>query len=271
MNQIENMATQKAMVLWNISSCPIPDGHDPLMVVQRIQAAVEKSGYVRRNGEISITAIGDKLTEVPGENVMRRLSSIGIALKNSDAIQYQMDLYHWADENAPPGTMMLIDGHEQLGWLAETLSEFEDKGFRILLAYPHRDPAATPFPCKQWDWAALFSDEQETTTTSLVVNSSVISPWFCEVCFVAAPSLEDFTTHLKSVKHAYGEWDRHASKNNVDRTDPANLPFGLSNELDLLLDQDMVRRQMLTSGRRRGPLGPLRPRLTFNLTHSKAS
>lgn len=84
MNQIENMATQKAIVLWNISSCPIPDGHDPLMVVQRIQAAVEKSGYVRRNGEISITAIGDKLTEVPGEDVMRRLSSIGIALKNSD-------------------------------------------------------------------------------------------------------------------------------------------------------------------------------------------
>ena len=115
-----------------------------------------------------------------------------------------MDLYNWADENAPPGTMMLIDGHEQLGWLAETLSEFEDMGFRILLAYPHRDPAATPFPCKQWDWAALFSDEQETTTTSLVVNSSVKSPWFCEVCFVAAPSLEDFTTHLKSVKHAYG-------------------------------------------------------------------
>ncbi|CAN6864486.1 unnamed protein product [Brassica oleracea] len=188
--------------------------------------------------------------------------------------QYQMDLYNWADENPPPGTMMVIDGQEQLGWLAGTLSELEDKGFRILLAYPHRDLAATPFPCKQWDWAALFSDEQETTTattTSLIGGS----PWFCEVCFVAAPSLEDFTTHLKSVKHAYGEWDRHASKNNVDRTNPANLPFGRSNELDLLLNQDMLRRQMLTSGRgrrrRRGPLGPLRPQHTFNLTHSKAS
>ncbi|XP_013722330.2 uncharacterized protein LOC106426163 [Brassica napus] len=264
------MEVEKALVLWNISSCPIPDGHDPLMVVQRIQAAVEKSGYVRRNGEISITAIGNKLTEVPGEDVMRRLSSIGIALKNAD--EYQMDLYNWADENPPPGTMMVIDGQEQLGWLAGTLSELEDKGFRILLAYPHRDLAATPFPCKQWDWAALFSDEQETTTattTSLIGGS----PWFCEVCFVAAPSLEDFTTHLKSVKHAYGEWDRHASKNNVDRTNPANLPFGRSNELDLLLNQDMLRRQMLTSGRgrgrRRGPLGPLRPQHTFNLTHSK--
>ncbi|KAL0751383.1 hypothetical protein Bca101_033386 [Brassica carinata] len=242
------MEVEKALVLWNISSCPIPDGHDPLMVVQRIQAAVEKSGYVRRNGEISITAIGDKLTEVPGEDVMRRLSSIGIALKNAD--EYQMDLYNWADENPPPGTMMVIDGQEQLGWLAGTLSELEDKEFRILLAYPHRDLAATPFPCKQWDWAALFSDEQETTTattTSLIGGS----PWFCE------------------------EWDRHASKNNVDRTNPANLPFGRSNELDLLLNQDMLRRQMLTSGRgrgrRRGPLGPLRPQHTFNLTHSKAS
>ncbi|KAF3499993.1 hypothetical protein F2Q69_00044681 [Brassica cretica] len=226
------MEVEKALVLWNISSCPIPDGHDPLMVVQRIQAAVEKSGYVRRNGEISITAIGDKLTEVPGEDVMRRLSSIGIALKNADGLnlssfvcvysainldisilrfsfyffftaEYQMDLYNWADENPPPGTMMVIDGQEQLGWLAGTLSELEDKGFRILLAYPHRDLAATPFPCKQWDWAALFSDEQETTTattTSLIGGS----PWSCEVCFVAAPSLEDFTTHLKSVKHAYG-------------------------------------------------------------------
>ncbi|KAG2273708.1 hypothetical protein Bca52824_056263 [Brassica carinata] len=251
------MEVEKALVLWNISSCPIPDGHDPLMVVQRIQAAVEKSGYVRRNGEISITAIGDKLTEVPGEDVMRRLSSIGIALKNAD--EYQMDLYNWADENPPPGTMMVIDGQEQLGWLAGTLSELEDKEFRILLAYPHRDLAATPFPCKQWDWAALFSDEQETTTYALLLP----------------PSLEDFTTHLKSVKHAYGEWDRHASKNNVDRTNPANLPFGRSNELDLLLNQDMLRRQMLTSGRgrgrRRGPLGPLRPQHTFNLTHSKAS
>lgn len=229
--------------------------------------------------------------------------------------EYQMDLYDWADENPPPGTMMVIDGHEQLGWLAGTLSELEDKGFRIL---------------KQWDWAALFSDEQETTTTSLVVNSSVKSPWFCEVCFVAAPSLEDFTTHLKSVKHAYGVsispslslclfqyntfchlsyiyiclsvcrsgtgmlvktmWivltlltcplvdQMYVFKSSIlilklmISTALSYADFSLQ-ELDLLLNQDMVRRQMLTSGRgrRRGPLGPLRPRHTFNLTHSKAS
>lgn len=92
MNKIESMATQqqrgeeeveKALVLWNIGNCPIPDGHDPLTVVQRIQTAVEKSGHVRRYGEISITAIGNNLTEIPGEDVMRKLSSIGISLKHS--------------------------------------------------------------------------------------------------------------------------------------------------------------------------------------------
>ncbi|KAG2303057.1 hypothetical protein Bca52824_031708 [Brassica carinata] len=238
---------EKALVLWNISNCPIPDGLDPLMVVQRIQAAVEKSGYVRCNGEISITVIGNNLTEIPGEDVMRKLSSIGISLKN--AHEYQMDLYHWAEENPAPGTMMLIDRHEQLGWLAGTLFDLENGGFRILLAYPQRD-LATPFPCsfsKEWDWDAFISDTQETTTTtaSLVVNFSDKmggSPFFCEVCFVAAQSLEDFTTHLKAAEHAY-------------------------EELDLLLNQDMLRRKMIKS--RRGPLGPLRPQLTFNLTHSK--
>ncbi|CAF2311480.1 unnamed protein product [Brassica napus] len=27
---------EKALVLWNISNCPIPDGYDPFMVVHRI-------------------------------------------------------------------------------------------------------------------------------------------------------------------------------------------------------------------------------------------
>lgn len=60
----------------------------------------------------------------------------------------------------------------------------------------------------EWDWDALISDEQEVTTptTNLVVKHDKFygeSPWSCSVCFGAAPSFEDFTTHLKSVEHEF--------------------------------------------------------------------
>ncbi|KAH0853894.1 hypothetical protein HID58_090616 [Brassica napus] len=271
MNQIENMhvgEVEKAFVLWDMGNCPIPDGHDPLTVVAKIQMAVEKSGHVRRNGQISITAIGSKLTEVPGEDVMSRLSSFEISLKHSHR------------------------------WIASNLSDFEDAGYRILLAYPQR---TTPLPrsfSKQWDWDALVSDEQETTTTtttSLVYSQGKYNdehPLACEVCFVAVKSFEDFTAHLKSVEHEYGEWDRFACKNGVDRTIRENLPFGRSSEvcvikfiqshlkvgffckisntdfhwleMDLLLTQDMDRRLMKRKERSCGR------RIRLNPTQSKA-
>ncbi|XP_009148362.1 uncharacterized protein LOC103871806 [Brassica rapa] len=269
MNQIENMhvgEVEKAFVLWDMGNCPIPDGHDPLTVVAKIQMAVEKSGHVRRNGQISITAIGSKLTEIPGEDVMSRLSSFEISLKHSHL--YIHDLDEWADANPPPSTMMIIDDHERIGWIASNLSDFEDAGYRILLAYPQR---TTPLPrsfSKQWDWDALVTDEQETTTTttSLVYSQGRYNdehPLACEVCFVAVKSFEDFTAHLKSVEHEYGEWDRFACKNGVDRTIRENLPFGRSSEMDLLLTQDMDRRLMKRKERSCGR------RIRLNPTQSK--
>ncbi|CAN7098072.1 unnamed protein product, partial [Brassica rapa subsp. narinosa] len=275
MNQIESMhvgEVEKAFVLWDMGNCPIPDGHDPLTVVAKIQMAVEKSGHVRRNGQISITAIGSKLTEIPGEDVMSRLSSFEISLKHSHL--YTHDLDEWADANPPPSTMMIIDDHERIGWIASNLSDFEDAGYRILLAYPQR---TTPLPrsfSKQWDWDALVSDEQETTTTTTTTTTSLVysqgkyndeHPLACEVCFVAVKSFEDFTAHLKSVEHEYGEWDRFACKNGVDRTIRENLPFGRSSEMDLLLTQDMDRRLMKRKERSCGR------GIRLNPTQSKAS
>ncbi|CAN7040132.1 unnamed protein product [Brassica oleracea var. botrytis] len=265
---------EKAFVLWDMGNCPIPDGHDPLMVVRKIQMAVEKSGHVRRNGQISITAIGSKLTEIPGEDVMRRLSSFEISLKH--AYLYTNDLDEWADANPPPSTMVIIDDHERIGWIASKLSDLEDSGYRILLAYPQRYLATTPLPrsfSKQWDWDALVFDEQETTTTttSLVYSQGRYNdehPLACEVCFVAVKSFEDFTAHLNSVEHEYGEWDRFACKNGVDRTIRENLPLGRSSEMDFLLMQDMDRRLMKRKQRSCGLLGR---RISLNPTQSKAS
>ncbi|CAN7064881.1 unnamed protein product, partial [Brassica rapa subsp. trilocularis] len=223
---------EKALVLWNISNCPIPDGYDPFMVVHRIQTAL---GLVRRYGEISMTAIGNNLTQIPGgEDVLGKLSSLGISLKNTH--NYQMDLNLWARRNRPPATMM-----------------------RHL---------ATPFPrtfTNQWFWDALLSYKLEpTTTTTILVNKCNDYPWSCSVCFVAAPSFEDFTIHLKSVQHEFREWDRHASKYNLDRTNRNNLPFGRSQELDLLLSQDMLRCQEILSQKGRRGGGGFRPQFRSN-------
>ncbi|KAF2541545.1 hypothetical protein F2Q68_00032497 [Brassica cretica] len=78
-------------------------------------------------------------------------------------------------------------------------------------------------------------------------QQALLTSWSCSVCFVAAPSFEDFTTHLKSVEHEFREWDRYASKHALDRTNLNNLPFGRSKELDLLLTQDMLRCQEMVN------------------------
>ncbi|KAJ0245082.1 hypothetical protein HA466_0185700 [Hirschfeldia incana] len=239
---------EKALVIWNISNCPIPDGHDPFMVVDRIQTAL---GLVRPYGEISMTAVGNNLTQIPGgEDFMRKLSSLGISLKHT--YNYHMDLHRWACRNPPPATMMLIDDYEQLGSLAPALYDFKDGGYRILIAYPQRQRLhlAKPFPrpfTNQGYWDDLFSYQLDaattTTTTRILVNKCNDHRWSCSVCFLAAPSFDDFTTHLKSVKHEFSEWSRHASKYALDRTTRSNLPFGRSQELDLLLSQEMLRCQ----------------------------
>ncbi|XP_033138205.1 uncharacterized protein LOC103844221 isoform X3 [Brassica rapa] len=112
-----------------------------------------------------------------------------------------MDLNLWARRNRPPATMMVIDGHEQLRCLAPALYDLEDGGYTILIAYP-QPHLATPFPrtfTNQWFWDALLSYKLEpTTTTTILVNKCNDYPWSCSVCFVAAPSFEDFTTHLKN-------------------------------------------------------------------------
>ncbi|CAE5967343.1 unnamed protein product [Arabidopsis arenosa] len=254
---------EKTFVLWNISKCPIPDGHDPRLVGPRIESALKKSGQWRcRYGPLYITAVGN-LTQIPGgDDVLRTLSSTGMALKHAHDVQWH--LYEWTEENPDPATIMLITGSEELEGLARTLYDLENQGYRILLAYPQRAPAPDWLwlsflrdVSKEWLWDSLMSDEDmednKQEPTRLVLqdykhSETGESPWFCSVCDFAAQSFEDFTTHLKSEKHAFSEWDLEASHNNVNRLDPANI------EWDLLVSQDIAFR----TSQRQGP-GPFMP------------
>ncbi|CAF1923718.1 hypothetical protein YC2023_056610 [Brassica napus] len=62
------------------------------------------------------------------------------------------------------------------------------------------------------------------------------------------------------------EWDRHASKYSLDRTNLNNLPFGRSQELDLLLRCQ----EILSQKGRRGGGGGFRPQFRSN-SQSKAT
>ncbi|CAF2111475.1 unnamed protein product [Brassica napus] len=262
MNKNKNMAREQheeenALVIWNISNCPIPDGHDPLQVVPRIQTALEKLRRDRPYGPLSITAISNNLTEIPGEDVMRKLSSTGISLKHAHGVQ--TDLYQWASRNPPPATIMVITGHEELEHLASTFSGLEEEGYIILPTYPQPNPAPPSLP-KLCFWETLLSDADNklVTTSRLIFHGTGGYPWSCSVCYFDAPILEDFTNHLKSETHAYFEWDRFASKNKIDRTNPANMQLGRSQEWDLLAKPDMIRRAEVL--KLRGAFAPPRSR-----------
>ncbi|BAB02797.1 unnamed protein product [Arabidopsis thaliana] len=236
-----NKHFEKTLVLWNMTTCPLPDGHDPRLVGPRIESALEKSGQWRcRRGPLFITAVGN-LTQIPGgDESLRTLSSTGIALKHAHDIQ--RDLFEWTDENLAPATIMLITSSKDLKTLASTLYDIEKKGYRILLAYPPRALALRLSILKDVP-EELFWDSLMAGATRLVLQDYKRSetgetPLFCSECDFGAQSFEDFTTHLKSEKHAYSEWDREASHNNVDRLDPANMVLGRSKELCKMLEFD---------------------------------
>ena len=66
------------------------------------------------------------------------------------------DMYQWARRNPPPATIMVISGHVELECLASTFSGLENKGYRILLTYPQRDPVLASLP-KHCFWETLLS------------------------------------------------------------------------------------------------------------------
>ncbi|CAH2058869.1 unnamed protein product [Thlaspi arvense] len=198
----------KTLVLWDINSCPIPDGYDSRLVRSRIESAAKDSGF---SGSLTITAISD-LTHTPDDKVLRELSSAGIAFKHTGNVE--ADFCAWSRWNPPPATIMLIIGPSQLVDLCPVLRQLHDEGYTILLAYPRGDPALNCLWTdllriveKEWLWKSLLEGAtdniQETTRPVLPGKSS----WYCSLCLFHAQSSEDLIRHVKSVNHAFTDWD----------------------------------------------------------------
>uniref|UniRef100_A0A1J3GXB0 NYN domain-containing protein n=1 Tax=Noccaea caerulescens TaxID=107243 RepID=A0A1J3GXB0_NOCCA len=175
------MNTKKTTVLWDINGCPIPDGFDPRLVGRRIESALKNSGCCG-SGPLTITAIGD--LRQTGDEVLRHLSSTGIALEHS----YDFNLYSQTYINQKPYTKMLISGLSTLDSQATTLHDLANQEYTILLAYPRRDEdrdwlwkSFLRRVTKEWLWKSLLEDETDSgtaheTTRLVIQDKSPFSP-----------------------------------------------------------------------------------------------
>ncbi|CAH8276678.1 unnamed protein product [Arabidopsis lyrata] len=215
--QEEEEEEVKTLVWWNISSCPIPPGYDPRQVGPRIVSALMNS---KVSGPVTITAIG-RLTHdpnAPDNDVLRELSSTGVALIHAEELQ--TDLSEWTERNPPPANILLISGPTELESLARTLYGLDIDGYTLLLSYPQRHPAPDWLwesflsgVYKEWLWKSLLDDMDSVSavdkklTTRLVLQDKCSetgeSPWSCSMCDFAGQSFEDFSTHLKSDNHTH--------------------------------------------------------------------
>ncbi|KAG5374841.1 hypothetical protein IGI04_039437 [Brassica rapa subsp. trilocularis] len=102
-----------------------------------------------------------------------------------------------------------------------------------------------------------------------LLTSAMIIPGLAQYALLLPQALK-ISPSISSLYNMNFEWDRHASKYNLDRTNRNNLPFGRSQELDLLLSQDMLRCQEILSQKGRRGGGGFRPQFRSN-SQSNAS
>ena len=69
-------ATSETFVWWDMDSCPLPSGYDPIRVGPRIDTELKNLGY---NGPLTIIGVGN-LEGVP-HDFLKALSSGGVVIK----------------------------------------------------------------------------------------------------------------------------------------------------------------------------------------------
>ncbi|ESQ52494.1 hypothetical protein EUTSA_v10017896mg, partial [Eutrema salsugineum] len=145
-------------------------GFDPCLVGRRIKSALKKSGY---SDPVTITALGDLREEKgPGEDVLRKLSSSGIALNHANGPESMM--YRWIRFNSVKRSltpvMLVFGGFTQQYLLSSILCSRADDEYIFLLAYHQEEPASRwkgfrNIVRKEWLWKSLLSGGLRTMKT----------------------------------------------------------------------------------------------------------
>ncbi|CAA7059763.1 unnamed protein product [Microthlaspi erraticum] len=205
------LVNSKTWVLWDMDSCPVPDGYDARRVRPSIESALKNLGYM---GPVTISAMGN-LEKIPSQ-VLQGLSSTGIAVKHclSEAVDrhFYNDISEFKSLNPPPATIMIISDKVESEMTPDLCRSQQIRcGYNLVLAsiYPTRGHVSSYLhTTAEWLWETMLgADQQETRSFVLhkCTESGKSTPLFCGSCNFTAPSVTNLTRHLSSKKHKRAE------------------------------------------------------------------
>lgn len=153
------LRTAKTMVWWDIKSCPVPEGYDPLLVRRSIESVLSDKQYC---GPLTIIALGN-LEDIPLED-LQAYSSSGIVMKHDPFVESSCtenqegttissimeEVRHWTFFNPAPASIVFISNPTCLLRFSYLMNCLSTREYNILLAFETapRDGYSPPSPTK---------------------------------------------------------------------------------------------------------------------------
>ncbi|CAA7059764.1 unnamed protein product [Microthlaspi erraticum] len=189
------LVNSKTSVLWDMDTCPVPDGYDARRVRPSIESALKNLGYL---GPVTISAMGN-LAKTPA-HVLQGLSSSGIAATHSSRVGHHIfcDCITFKSNNPPPATIMIIsDKVESDLTIQLSRNQQFESGYNLVVASNDNIWKWTPlYTTANWLWKTILTDDQQETRRSVLQKcsqSGESASLFCESCRFTASSVTNFT------------------------------------------------------------------------------
>lgn len=213
------LRTAKTMVWWDIKSCPVPEGYDPLLVRRSIESVLSDKQYC---GPLTIIALGN-LEDIPLED-LQAYSSSGIVMKHDPFVESSCtenqegttissimeEVRRWTFFNPAPASIVFISNPTCFLRFSYQMNCLSTREYNILLAFETapRDGYSPPSPTK-FLWKDLLKDavRKSHSTGQRIEEKFSGEPGgiFCAACKSGSRDgrIEDgdLTTHLTSETH----------------------------------------------------------------------
>ncbi|KAJ0230832.1 Uncharacterized protein HA466_0303820 [Hirschfeldia incana] len=211
------------MVWWDIKSCPVPEGYDPLLVRRSIESVLSDKQY---RGPLTIIALGN-LEDIPLED-LQAYSSSGIVMKHDPFVESSCtenregttitslmeEVRRWTFFNPAPASIVFISNPQCLLRFSYQMNCLSTREYNILLTFESAPLSGyiPPRPTK-FLWKDLLKDAvrksvwDQDSTGKKIEEKFTCEPGgiFCIACNSDSRDgrIEDgdLTAHLTSETH----------------------------------------------------------------------